>query len=118
MKMINDLTYKQVGDVLLPDLELPPTEPLGKWGKLRKKYLYENHRIRFEVMYEEGTLQEHLEEVDRTGDEMFSRLMEQMKAESGITEQLKARDPLKWVGLMNMTKAQVEEIILHDLIYV
>ena len=114
-----ELEYQQVGDVQLPMLKLPeqPNRNLTKYGLLRRRYLKENRPVLWGTMMMDGTLFSHLLEVEDQTNEMLDQMMPSLAKEAGATEQLKARDPMKWVGLMNSCKAQAEEIILAELIY-
>lgn len=115
-----ELNYIPWGDVLIPDLELDEleTRPLNKWGRMRKKYLMEDRYLTFNNMVMEGTLAQHLLEVEQAAEARMELLLPQLEAAVGITEELKARDMMKWVGLKNTCKAQVEEIIQAELIFV
>ena len=117
--MENNLTYTQVGDVLLPDLT--PPEPakrsLGKYGLLRRRYLKEHRPVLWEIMKVNGTLFSHLLEVEDRANEMLEQMMPSLAQTAGATEELKSKDSMSWVGLMNSCKAQAEEIIFSELIY-
>ena len=117
--MAIELSYKQVGDVLLPELELPrrSNRNLGKYGLMRRSYLKENRPGLFNRLVLRGTLFSHLLEVEDQANKMLENMMPGLAKTAGATEQLKSSDPLKWVGLMNNCKAQAEEIILAELIY-
>lgn len=114
-----ELSYRQVGDVLLPELELPeqPDRNLGKYGLMRRRYLKENKPGTFNRLALRGTLYQHLLEVEDRSNEMLEQMMPALAKAAGATEELKAQDMMKWVGLMNSCKAQAEEIILAELIY-
>jgi hypothetical protein len=114
-----ELTYKQVGDVLLPELTLPeqPNRSLGKYGLLRRRYLKENRPGMFNRLVLRGTLFSHLLEVEDRANEMLESMMPALAKTAGATEDLKAQNMMEWVGLMNSCKAQAEEIILAELIY-
>ena len=114
-----ELEYRQVGDVQLPVLTLPeqPNRSLGKYGLLRRRYLKEERPILWGTMTVDGTLFSHLLEVEDQANEMLEQMMPSLARAAGATEELKARDPMQWVGLMNSCKAQAEEIILAELIY-
>ena len=114
---MNKLTYTQKGDYLIPDLEAPEAPRIGKYGTMRHQYLRNHHRGIFDGMLLKGTLNGHLEEIDRQAKEMLERLTAQMAQAEGVTEQLKARDQMAWVRAMNSIKNRAEEIVLHDLIY-
>ena len=114
-----ELTYTKVGDYYIPDLTLgdQPDKPIGLYGRMRHTYLQENHPGTFNAMVLNGTLYSHLVEVDEAAQRRLDVLMPQLAKAAGATEDLKARDPMRWVGLMNSCKAQVEEIIYSDLVY-
>ncbi len=114
---MQELTYHWEGDFLIPDLEAPEVPRIGKYGTLRHKYLRNNHRGIFDGMLLEGSLNPHLEEIDRQANEMLEHLTAQMAQAEGVTEALKARDQMVWVRAMNSIKNRAEEIVLHDLIY-
>ena len=114
-----NLTYTQNGDYLIPDLSLTEQEsrPLGKYGRIRKKYLEEHRPILWNQMILTETLFSHLREIEETANRRLEQMMPNLLKAAGVTEDLKARDPLTWVGLMNNCKAQAEEVILRELIY-
>ena len=111
------LTYRQEGDYLLPNLEVPESPKIGRYGMLRRDYLRKNHDGIYTGMLLRGNLNSHLEEIDRQATEMMDRLLSQMAQEEGVTESLKASDQMRWVGLMNNIRQRAEEIVLNDLIY-
>lgn len=92
-------------------------QSLGKYGTMRMRYLKEYQPLVWNEMALSGQLYPHLREVEDTANQRLERMMEQMAKEAGATEELKARDQMKWVGLMNSLKAQVEEMIYSELIY-
>lgn len=112
-----ELNYKKMGDYYLPELEAPEAPKIGKYGYLRKTYLQEHQMGLYTAMMMEGTLNEHLEEIDRQANEMMDQLTEQIAKERGIDEALKARDQMAWIGEMNNIRNAAEEIIREDLIY-
>ena len=114
---MQELTYHQNGDYLIPDLEAPEAPRIGKYGTMRHQYLRNHHRGIFDGMLLKGTLNAHLEEIDRQAREMMERLTTQMAQREGVTEALKADDQMAWVAAMNNIKNRVEEIVLHELIY-
>ena len=114
---MKELTYHWEGDYLIPDLEAPEAPRIGKYGTMRHKYLRSHHRGIFDGMLLKGTLNAHLEEIDRQANEMMERLTAQMAQTEGVTEALKASDQMAWVAVMNSIKNRAEEIVLHDLIY-
>ncbi len=109
-------TYHWEGDYRIPGLVAPEAPNIGIWGQRRRKYLKERHRILYNSMLNSGTLNAHLEEVDKTAEEMFDRLVKQMAAQQGITEKLKAQNQMAWVGAMNNIRQIAEDIILNDII--
>ena len=117
--MENNLNYTRNGDYFIPNLTLSETEtkPLGKYGRMRKKYLQENRPVLWNSMILSETLYPHLREIDETANRRLEQLMPELMKRSGVTEDLKASDPMKWVGLMNNLKAQAEEMILTELIF-
>ena len=112
-----ELTYTMQGDYRLPNLIPPESPKVGKYGMLRHSYLRKHREGLYTGMLMKGNLNAHLEEVDREANRMLEQLTTQMAQEQGVTEELKARDPMTWVGLMNNCKAQAEEILLTELIY-
>ena len=111
------LTYHQEGDYLMPDL-IPPESPMiGKFGMLRREFLRQHRRPIYSGMLMSGKLNPHLEEIDRTADEMLERLMDQMAASEGVTEMMKAENQMEWVARMNNIRNRAEETILSQLIY-
>ena len=117
---MTELTYTKNGDYRIPDLKLseePESKPLGKYGMLRKTYLQEHRPILWNQMILSETLFPHLREIDETAHRRLEQMMPELMELNGVTEELKARDQMKWVGLMNSLKAQAEEIILSELVY-
>lgn len=111
------LTYRKVGDYFIPNLEIPEAPKIGKYGMLRRSYLCQNHQGVYTGLLLSGELNNHLEKVDRQATEMMERLVSQMVNLQGVTEELKAQDQLKWVGMMNNIQAAAEEIVLKELVY-
>lgn len=111
---MKELTFHQNGDYLIPDLEAPR---IGKYGPMRHQYLRDNHRGIFDGMLLNGTLNAHLEEIDRQANDMLGRLTTQMAQREGVTEALKASDQMAWVAAMNSIKNRAEEVVLRDLVF-
>jgi len=111
-------TYRQVGDYLLPDIEVPESPQVGIWGQRRLRYLRTSKRVLYTTMLMGDTLKAHLEEVDKSAEEMFDQLTVQLKAQEGVTEELKANNQLAWVQRMNNIRNRVTEIVCKELIYV
>ena len=108
----------QNGYYLIPALNLSqqPDKPLVKYGRMRINYLKEHRPILYNQMLLSEKLYQHLLEIDETAQSRLEQMMPQLAKEAGATEELKASDPMKWVGLMNTCKAQAEEILMAELI--
>ena len=116
---MSQLSYIKNGDYRIPNLSLSRQEnqPLGKYGRMRKKYLQEHRPVLWNSMLLSETLYPHLREIDQTANSRLEQMMSQLMQAAEVTEALKASDPMKWTGLMNNLKAQAEETILRELIY-
>ena len=110
--------YRQDGDYLLPNFEVPECPKVGIWGERRRKYLHEHQQALYTAMMLSDTLNTHLEEVDRTATEMFDRLTSQLANQEGITEQLKATNQTEWVQQMNNIRNRAAEVVWKELICV
>ena len=117
--MENSLTYTMNGDYQIPDLKLTeqPEKPLGKYGRMRKAYLKDHRPLIYNQLLLTEKLYPHLLEIDETANSRLEQMMPQLAKDAGATEQLKANDPMRWVGLMNTCKAQAEEILMAELIH-
>ena len=117
--MENSLTYTMNGDYQIPDLKLTeqPEKPLGKYGRMRKAYLKEHRPLIYNQLLLTEKLYPHLIEIDETAQSRLEQMMPQLAKDAGATEQLKASDPMRWVGLMNTCKAQAEESLMAELIH-
>ena len=115
----NGGTYTQVGDVLLPNLVIGEAEqrPIGKYGRMRKRYLKEQHPVLFSELLLSGKLYPHLLELDKACEGRMELLVHQMAKREAVTEALKATDQMEWVRRMNSMQNRAEEIVLHELIY-
>lgn len=111
-------TYKQVGDYLLPDVELPEEKPIGVWGTRHHNYLRKANRVFFSQLVISGKMNGYLIDIDKQAEEMFSQLVKQLAERDGITEALKAADEMAWVRRMNAVRAQATEIVNKELIFV
>ena len=111
-------TYRQEGDYLLPNIEAPESPQIGLWGQRRLQYLRTNKNVLYMTMLMSGKLKEHLEEVDKSAEEMLEQLITQIKLNEGITETWKANNQLEWVQRMNNIRNRVSEIVYKELIYV
>lgn len=116
---MSELTYTMNGDYLIPDLSLSEANqpPLGKYGMLRKSYLEENHPVLFNSLLLTEKLFSHLREIDEAAQNRLNVMMPELMKSAGITEEMKARNPMIWTGLMNSCKAQAEESIIRELVY-
>ena len=114
----NGLTYRQVGDYLLPELEVPEAPKVGVWGNRCEAYLREQRNGIYTGLLVSGELNAHLEEIDRSAEEMLSRLVTEIAAREQVTETLKATDQMEWVRRMNNIRNCAEEIVFAELIYV
>ena len=114
------IDYTLVGDYYLPNLKLEQEEKitLNKYGLLRLDYLKKHKKVELSIMFMNMTLNKHLKEVQETAQSRVNELVEQLKAKSNLTEDMKNTDMLYWVGTMNAIKSQAEEIVLKELIYV
>ena len=111
-------TYTQVGDYFLPDLKLPEeAKPIGVWGQRHKRYLKEHKRATYTTLLTSGNLNSYLADIDEQAEEMFSRLVKQMTEREGVTDALKASEPITWIGRMNNIRNRAMEIVNSDLIY-
>lgn len=116
---MNKLTYTRCGDYYIPDLKLSeqPEAPIGKYGRMRQRYLKEHRPSLYSSLILSEKLYPHLLEIDRAAHERMDAMLPRMMGAAGVTEELKARDPMRWVGLMNMLRAQIDELIFCELIY-
>ena len=113
-----ELTYKWAGDYLIPDLAIKANErPIGKYGRMRLRYLREHRKDLYTVMLLNGKLHDHLAEIEEKAQERMERMVRCCVEREGICEELKASDPMEWARRMNGIKAQAEEIVLTELVY-
>ena len=111
--------YEQQGDYLLPCLTVPAEkeQTIGVWGQRHLRYLKEYRRAIYITLLTSGRLNAYLADIDRQAQERMDTMLPRMMEMAGVTEELKVSDPMRWVGLMNVLKAQVEEIVLTEMIY-
>ncbi|MEY8519228.1 TnpV protein [Lachnospiraceae bacterium 29-84] len=115
----NGIDYILVGDYYIPDLKLPEeNRPIGRYGRLHREYLKQEHPARYNSLILTGTLWTYLADLNEQAEERLDLIIEQMKAAEGVTEELKARNQLEWVGRMNNIRNRAEEIINSELIYI
>ena len=106
------------GDVYLPDLELPEkSRPIGRWGRLHKEYLKTNRPVLYNALLLSGKLYTLLADLNEQASERYSLVVRQMAQAEGVTEELKANDPMRWVQAMNSIRSRAEEIIRNEMIY-
>ena len=112
-------SYTTVGDTRLPNLTAGESElpPIGKYGRMRKRYLKEHRPVLYTNLLTTGRLDQHLYEIDKVCEEQMELLIEQMAKREGATEALKAADQMEWVRRMNNIGARAEEIVLSELVY-
>ena len=108
------------GDYYIPCLVLAEeeTQPIGLWGQSHKQYLKEHRHIVYTTMLIQGTLNRYLADINQQTEQMFHRLIEEIAKKQGITERIKTENQMEWVRQMNACKAQAEEIVKTDLIYI
>lgn len=112
-------TYTRQGDYCLPDLRLPPEEKrsIGIYGQRRRVYLKKHHRILYYNLLTAGTLDGHLADIEEQAQELFLRLVEQYADTEGVTEALKADDPLAWVRKMNGIRHRANKAVMQEIVY-
>ena len=115
----NGLDYVLVGDYYIPDLKLPEeSRTIGRWGRMHQVYLQEHRPGQYNELLLSGKLWTYLADLNEQADDRLACIISQMQAVEGITEELKARDQLAWVGGMNSIRIRAEEIILSEMIFV
>ena len=116
----NSISYRRVGDYLIPNLILPPEEAnikLGKWGMMYKTHLEKHNKLLFNSLLIKGKLYQHCAEIENQARNMFDTLVAQMKTAEGVTEQLKEQNQWKWVCRMKNIEARASEVVTTELIY-
>ena len=114
----NGIDYILVGDYYIPDLKLPEeNRPIGRYGRLHREYLKQEHPARYSSLILTGKLWTYLADLNEQAEERLDLIIEQMKATEGVTEELKARNQLEWVGRINNIRSRAEEIIKSEMIY-
>ena len=111
------LKYELVGDYYYPCLEAPEAPKVGRFGMMYHDYLRNHKKVTYSGLMLSGTLKEHIEDVDRQAEELFFQLVDRMKQAEGISEELKATDQLKWVGMMNSIRNRAEEIVKSEVVF-
>lgn len=113
------IEYVRQGDYYIPNLVLPKQKKihLNKYGRMRLNYLKEHKKTEYTIMFMENTLIDHLEEIQEIATKRVNQIIDDLKAKSNLTEDMKNTDMLYWVGTMNSIKNQAEEIVLKEIIY-
>ena len=113
-----NIKHIRSGDYFIPDLKLPEeTRPIGKWGRMHRDYLNEHRPIQFNNLVLSGTLWAYLADLNEQAQQRMETLITQMISAEGITEALKAADPIVWTQQVNNISARAEEIVREELIY-
>ena len=113
------IEYTKVGDYYLPNLVLEKEKiVLNKYGRVRLKFLKENRKAEYTIMFVNGTLNKHLKEIQETAQDRIDIIIEQLKQQNNLTEEMKNTAQLYWVSMMNNFRNTAEEIVLNELIYV
>ena len=112
-----NITYRQNGDYLIPNIIIRKTKPIGHYGRLRKAYLQNFRPILFNELVLSDMLFEHCLEIEETARNQIDVIMSGLMKQYGITEELKAENQMEWVRQMNACKAQAEEVVKAELIY-
>ena len=114
-----EIQYIRVGDYYIPDLTLPEeSRPIGKWGRMHREYLRDHKPIQYNCLLLSGKLWTYLADLNEQAQDRLDRMIDQMMVSEGITEALKASDPMEWVQHMNNIRARAEEIVREELIFV
>ena len=115
----NGLWYELQGDYYIPCLKLPEEEqqPIGVWGQRHLRHIKQNRKVLYFNLLTSGKLNGYLADLDKQAEEMFSQLVKQIAEREGVTEQLKADNPMEWVGRMNNIRQRVTEIINEEIVY-
>lgn len=116
---MDEITYTKQGDYLIPDLTLPTEQelPLGRYAMMHRDYLEKYKRVTYLNLLTSGELNAHLYQTEQTALQRLELLTKQLSEEQGVTEELKEKAPMQWLGLMNNIRSQAEEVILNELIY-
>ena len=114
-----NITYIRSGDYYIPDLTLPEeSRPIDRWGRMHRDYLREHKPIQYNCLLLSGKLWTYLADLNEQAQDRLERMIDQMKVSEGISEALKASDPMAWVQRMNNIRASAEEIVREELIFV
>lgn len=113
------ISYTLQGDYYLPNLTLPAegNKPIGIWGQRHLRYIRQHRKVFYTNLLTSGKLNSYLADVDEQAKEMFSQLLKQMSKRNGVTEKLKAEQPMEWVGKMNALREAAAEIVNAEVIF-
>ena len=113
-----DIPYTKHGDYYYPDLTLPnqPIGDIGRFGRMRKKFLREHQPATFALMLMENTLTQHLIDINRQANEQIDLITSQLARAEGVTENLKASDQLGWIQAMTSCRARAEEQVMSEIV--
>lgn len=114
----NGLWYELHGDYYIPCLTVPNAPQVGIWGQRHLRYIREHKQSFYSALLLGDKLNDYLTEIDKSATEMYNRLVAQMAAREGITEQLKARNQMEWVPRMNAIRNAAQEIVNAEVIFV
>ncbi len=113
-------TYSQQGDYLIPNITLSNEEnqPIGIWGQRHLRYLKQHRKVLYTNLLTSGKLNSHLAEIDKQAEELYFRLVKQFAESEGVTEQLKADNPMEWVGKMGNIESRCREIVNSEVVFI
>ena len=114
----NGLDYELIGDYYIPCLKAPESPKVGGFGMLYHDYLRNHKKVTYSGLMLSGKLKEHIEDIDRQAEDMYSQLVDSMKQAEGITEQLKATNQMEWVRRMNSIRNRAEEIVKSEVLFI
>jgi hypothetical protein len=118
MKMKNGITYTLTeSGYYIPNITVPECKPIGKYGMMFRDYIKNHRSIFYSMLLMTGKLNDYLHEVEQQAEALKTTLLPKYKAQYGITEQLKSNNQMEWVQRMNTVNAQIEEVILNDIVY-
>ena len=111
------IEYELIGDYYYPCLTIEEPPTLSKYGIMRERYLREHKKILYFNLLTSGKLYEHLVDIDISACNMAEYLIKEMAIKQGVTEEMKATEMMRWIGLMNNIRSCIDEIVLNDIVY-